>query len=119
MSDTTTPAATDSGDAGQDWQAKYNGLMRVANRRGEELTASQRELEQVRQRGIELEQELAAYRAREAEQREEEQARAHYETLRGRFEDEPPTPRGQNSRRERSGRDEFDWDGFQSSGYPI
>jgi len=120
VSDTTTPAATDSGDAGnQDWASKYNGLQRVLNRRHDELTTSQRELEQARQRSVELEQELAAYRAREAEQREEEQARAHYEALRGRFEDAPPTPRSQNARREQSGRDDFDLDQFKSSGYPI
>jgi hypothetical protein len=100
VTDTTTPAATDSGDAGQDWQAKYSGAQIALNKKHDALTVAERRAQESSERASALEAELDAYRAREAASSEENNARALYESLRERFEEEPPTPRGNNAPRD-------------------
>jgi len=96
----TTPGA--QGDAGStdNWEARYRGLQTVLNRRTDELNAANAAAEALRAQYEGELAELAQYRAQHQATQVEARERAEYERLRGVFEDEPPTPRGNNPPRE-------------------
>ena len=70
---TTGPEA--SGDSGNtaDYAAKYDGLMRVFNRRTDELTAAQQAAAQHQSRVADLENAHEAFRSRDRAAHEESQ----------------------------------------------
>src|SRR4051794_29290520 len=108
MTDMTTGSADASGDAGEpdNYKAKYDGLQRAFNKRHDEFTTTSKALETATERQAELEAELSAYRARDAEANQEERDRQAYEALRTRFEEEPPSPLRHNERRDTGARED-------------
>jgi hypothetical protein len=98
--DDTTTSPADSGDAGtQDWQRKYSGAQIALNRKHDELVTAQRTAQEATDRASAMEAELDAFRARDAAARQDDLDRETYETLRARYEPEPPTPRHNNGAR--------------------
>jgi hypothetical protein len=105
VADTTTPDV--QGDAGSnDWEARYRGLQSVLNKRTDELGAAKAAHDSLRAQYEGELAELAQFRARHEAEGIEARERAEFERLRGVFEEEPPTPRGQNASREFRQREE-------------
>jgi hypothetical protein len=107
MSDMTTGSADASGDAGAtDYERKYAGAQIALNRKHDELTAAQRAAQEASDKAAGLEAELARYRAAEDAGREEEEAERLYESLKSRFDPEPPQPMRHNEARSSRTREE-------------
>lgn len=119
MTDTATGSAA-SGDSGTaDYQAKYDGLMRVFNKRTDELTTAQQAAAEHQGRVAELETELEAFRSRDRAAQEESQLEAQYTALRARFEPEPPTPRSPSQGRPGRAAEPDPFAQPESRGYPV
>jgi len=121
MSDDVTTPAAGSGDAGTNYQAKYDGLMRVHTKRIEELSTAHQAIEQHKSSNAELVAELETYRTRDRAAQEEAALETQYESLKTRFEPDSPTPRGTNGVREprqETGDEAFNY-APSSKGFPV
>ena len=97
MDTQTTGSAPASGDSGQpDYQAKYNGLNAVLQRKTNEWSEREAAWETERADLMAKAAKVSEYEAREAAEREEAEALASYEALRERFEQDPPAPQNPN-----------------------
>lgn len=104
---TTGPDA--SGDAAPDYAAKYNGLQQAFQKRTNEFAEREQAWTTEKADYEAKAAKLAEYEAREQAALEEQNARAEYEALQARFEEDPPTPLRHNegaSRLAGDGRDD-------------
>ena len=118
MPEATTPSP-DSGDSNtsDNWESRYAGLQKVLSKRDTDLTAAQAEADTLRKEREQVQAELEAYRQRDVDTSEEEQARQQYEDLKTRFEPENEKPIGNNASKANRGTDENDW--LTGSGNPY
>ena len=126
MSDTTPPADGGNITEPQDnWAARYVGLQKVVATRDADLHTANGQLDSLRKEHEQALARIAEYDQQAVDASEEEQAKAQYEALKTRFEQDPPKPVGNNPQRTWAdgSDDDSSWGGRDrlgiDSGFPV